>query len=412
LANFIFFLGIILWSFPLAAIQAFAKAEFLAQIPGMEWILTLHGGTFTNFVNGYLPVVALLTLIMILPVIFQYVACSFEHRNTLYDVQASMLVRYYYYQLANIYVTVTAGSILKSLADILDRPTHLLELLGESLPTMVGYFVALLVTKILAGLPMIFLRFGALSRMIFLRMLSNEKKLTQRELDAMYRQENIQYGWEFPTQLLVVIIVFTYAIICPIILPVGLLYFLGALGVYKKQILYVYTPTYESGGAMFPIAVQRTLFGLVCGQLTFLGYAVTRGLYRQQFLLLPLPIITLYMNRYFQRTYADPSTKLSLERAREYDRISSVHAAQENGRMGVRGSGYDAGVEARRQQFDKASYRQPVLVKAAAEPWMYRRGINDAETMAAREQLRRINRFATQAQESEIERVDSLPSSM
>lgn len=122
---------------------------------------------------------------------------------------------------------------------------------------MVGYFVALLVTKTLAGLPMIFLRIGALSRMLFLRMASNSSKLTQRELDAIYRQENVQYGWEFPTQLLVVVIVFTYAVICPIILPFGLLYFTGALMVYKKQILYVYRPVYESGGAMFPVSLRR-----------------------------------------------------------------------------------------------------------------------------------------------------------
>ena len=78
------------------------------------------------------------------------------------------------------------------------------------------------------------------------------------------RQENVQYGWEFPTLLLVIVIVFTYAVICPVILPVGMLYFVGALIVYKKQVLYVYTPIYESGGTLFADAVQRTLFGLVC----------------------------------------------------------------------------------------------------------------------------------------------------
>jgi hypothetical protein len=61
---------------------------------------------------------------------------------------------------------------------------------------MAGYMVALLVTKIMAGLPMVFLRFGALFRMVLLKTLSNEKKLTQREIDAVYRQENVQYGWE------------------------------------------------------------------------------------------------------------------------------------------------------------------------------------------------------------------------
>jgi hypothetical protein len=226
-----------LWMFPLAAIQAFAKAEYIAQIPGMEWILTAGGGSVSHFVNGYLPVVALLCLIMILPVIFEVLARSYERRKTLSDVQDSMLGRYFYFQVLNLYISVTAGSLWKSLAEILDRPSSLFSLLGESLPFMVGYFVALLVTKILAGLPMVFLRIGALSKMLLRRMLSPAGKLTQRELDEMYRPENVQvssfsstdytlmntmvtytvfrscsqYGWEFPAQLLVIMIVFTYA---------------------------------------------------------------------------------------------------------------------------------------------------------------------------------------------------------
>jgi len=404
ITNFVLFLGAILWSFPLAAIQAVSKAEIIAQIPGMEWILTMHGGKYTSFINGYLPVVALLALILVLPLIFEFVALKYERRKTFSDVQASMLGRYFYYQLANIYVSVTAGSILKSLGDIIDKPSHILELLGQSLPTMVGYFIALLVTKILAGLPMVFLRFGALSRMLLLRTLTDEKKLTQRELDAVYRLENVQYGWEFPTQLLVAVIVFTYAVICPVILPFGLLYFLGALTVYKKQILYVYSPVYESGGAMFPLAVQRCLFGLVCAQLTFLGYIITRGCYYQPIVLFPLPFITVAASRYLQRTYADPSKRLSLERARECDKLSALEQVRKSpiqsklsgvsGASSLAGSVVDHGVEARRNKFDKNSYRQPVLTEAATEPWTYRRGLpDDSETHAVQLQLRQINRM-------------------
>lgn len=182
-----------------------------------KWILTYQGGALTAFVNGYLPVLALLGIILILPVIFEWIAVTYERRKTFSEIQRSILRRYFYYQLANIYITVTAGSLWKSLADIIDHPSNVLALLGQSLPTMVGYFVAvrlaisccntgcfcfcflthltfpnpillqLLVTKILAGLPMIFLRFGALSRMLLLKALSREKTLTQRELDAIYR---------------------------------------------------------------------------------------------------------------------------------------------------------------------------------------------------------------------------------
>ena len=254
---------------------------------------------------------------------------------------------------------------------------------------------------------MIFLRFGALSRMILLRTLSGEKKLTQRELDAVYRLENVQYGWEFPAQLLTVVIVFTYAVICPVILPVGLMYFVGALTVYKKQVLYVYSPVYESGGAMFPLAVQRTLFGLVCSQLVFWGYTITRRCYYQPFALFPLPILTIFGMNYLRKTYIIPSERLSLERARQCDRLSSHEQEQRSFRVdhsAASGVGairptpldteaLDHGMEARRVHFDGSKYRQPVLTEVATEPWTYRRGWpDDAETVAVKEQLRRINR--------------------
>jgi Calcium-dependent channel, 7TM region, putative phosphate len=389
----------------------------------------LVGQKFANFVNGYLPVVALLTLILILPVIFENLALKFEHRKTFSDVQASMLTRYFYYQLANVYISATAGSLLQSLSDIIDRPYNMFETLGTLLPRMAGYFVALLVTKILAGLPMIFLRFGALSRMLLLKTLSNEKRLTQRELDAVYRLENVQYGWEFPTQLLVVVIVFTYAVICPLMLPVGCCYFMGALLVYKKQVLYVYSPVYESGGAMFPIAVQRTLFGLVCGQLTFIGYLIIESCHYQPIFLFPLPLLTIYCMSYFSKTYAEPGKRLSLERAREHDRMTAMFAGRASGDGGdgagaasvpvgvvdlggtCAGGGAsamksasstspfqpqrDAGVESRRRNFDRSAYRQPVLTELAAEPWTYRRGVDDPETLAVRNQLRQVNRYTS-----------------
>lgn len=101
----------------------------------MEWIETFHGGIVSSFVNGYLPVLALLGLLLILPVLFEYIATHYEHRKTFSDIQASMVGRYFYYQLVTIYVTVTAGSLLKSLANIIDHPSAIFELLGESLPS-------------------------------------------------------------------------------------------------------------------------------------------------------------------------------------------------------------------------------------------------------------------------------------
>jgi hypothetical protein len=208
-----------------------------------------------------------------------------------------------------------------------------------------------------------------------------------------------QLGWEFPSQLLVIMIVFTYAIISPIILPVGALFFVGALVVYKKQVLYVYRPVYESGGAMFPSALQRTLFGLVCGQLTLIGYLITRGFYSQLFFLLPLPLATMWGMRYFEQYYVEPSKRLSLERAREYDRVTEIRGEE---------SECDHGVKARRVQFTKDSFRQPVLTRKAMVPRSYRRGQVDPLTEECRTRLKQLQEYSLMEDgDSDIETSES-----
>jgi len=303
---------------------------------------------------------------MLLPIIFEWVAVNYEHHKTYSDVQHSILQRYFYYQLANIYISVTAGSIWSSLAEIIEHPTNILPILGKSLPTMVGYFVSLLVTKILAGLPMVLLRSGALLRMLFLRACFSEKLLSQRELDEVYRPQYLLLGWEYPTQLLVILICFSYACIAPVILPVAAAYFGLALIIYKKQVLYVYTPRYESGGESFPLAMQRTLVGLLFGQITFIGYVILRQGHFEPLVVFPLPLVTWYMMSNFDRRFVKSSHNNSLERARIIDKEYSLK--QE--------SPFNSAVDIA-ESFSVHAYRQPVLNEEIGKPLPYRHGSVD-----------------------------------
>lgn len=51
-------------------------------------------------------------------------------------------------------------------------------------------------------------------------------------------------------RLFVLLVVYCYAAIAPILLPVASLLYLGSYLVYKNQALYVYVQTAESGGAV------------------------------------------------------------------------------------------------------------------------------------------------------------------
>lgn len=176
-------------------------------------------------------------------------------------------------------------------------------------------------------------------------------------------------------------IAFAYGCISPVILPVAAAYFLGALIVYKKQILYVYIPTYESGGRLFPIVCDRTLFGLIISQLTFIGYSLIRKGKWQPLFLAPLPFITLYMMHYFRAHYANPSLKLSLERAIELDHRADIEASG-----GSDDETYTPGAAATklRGRFSEDFYRQPVLTVEAGRPLPYRRleGPDELTTIA------------------------------
>lgn len=97
IANILVFLGALLWSIPLTMIQAVATATSLSRIPGLEWILTYNNGALTGFINGYLPVVALLCLILLLPLIFEWVAINYENRKTKSGVQVGYYLCYDFY---------------------------------------------------------------------------------------------------------------------------------------------------------------------------------------------------------------------------------------------------------------------------------------------------------------------------
>lgn len=96
---------------------------------------------------------------------------------------------------------------------------------------------------------------------------------------------------------------------------------------------------------MFPMACHRTLIGLICGQLTLIGYSVMRAGFYQALALFPLPFITIKMMDVFKTLYVTPGECISVERAVELDAQKNVQST-----------------------FSPSAYRQPVLTEKVAEP--------------------------------------------
>ena len=94
-------LGILLWSTVVASIQTWANFESLSRIPGFIWLQSVSGGHLSTFINGYLPVVALLTIVSFLPSIFEKLGEKYESRKTKTDLEKSIIGRLFNYQVGS-----------------------------------------------------------------------------------------------------------------------------------------------------------------------------------------------------------------------------------------------------------------------------------------------------------------------
>ncbi|CAM9482976.1 unnamed protein product, partial [Heterosigma akashiwo] len=93
---------------------------------------------------------------------------------------------------------------------------------------------------------------------------------------GVFGPPELLYGWYYPNLLYALLIVLVYAVISPLVVPVGAVYFGLALIVYKYQVLNVYIPNYESGGAFWFKLYYQTLYSLVTAQVTLVGYMIVK----------------------------------------------------------------------------------------------------------------------------------------
>lgn len=123
----------------------------------------------------------LLLLLSILPVIFDFIARSYEGRKLESEIQNSIMTRYFYYQLANVFVSVGLGSVANSIQEIIQNPSAILSILGTSLPSLSLYFTNLLIIKSFTGVPIELLRLWPLVRILTVRLCVDKKTRTTRE---------------------------------------------------------------------------------------------------------------------------------------------------------------------------------------------------------------------------------------
>ncbi|CAM9930580.1 unnamed protein product, partial [Hapterophycus canaliculatus] len=113
----------------------------------------------TSLLEAYLPVAILLIIINLLYFALKWMALHLEGYKTYSEVERAVMSRYFFFHLANVFVTIGAGSIKDAIEKIIAQPKMLLSVLGETVPLVAVYFINLIIVKVVTGL-MLELCFG------------------------------------------------------------------------------------------------------------------------------------------------------------------------------------------------------------------------------------------------------------
>lgn len=117
------------------------------------------------------------------------------------------------------------------------------------------------------------LRIWPLIQVTFVRLFSDKKKTTRRELKSgAFADTPIDYGETYPSILMVLIIVMTYGVISPFLVIFALVYFIFAYITFKYQLLYVFINNFQTGGFMWYSVFNRSIISLQAGVLTLIAY--------------------------------------------------------------------------------------------------------------------------------------------
>jgi hypothetical protein len=315
--------------------------------------------------SNFLSVLIILMFLLVLPFIFDTIARFYEGFKLESEIQNTIMTRYFYYQLVNIYVTIGLGRVqLNSrITYLFMNPQLFVDLLGKTIPSLSLYFTDLLIVKIFTAIPLEMCRPWPLSTILLLGTVLDRQKCTRRELrSGAFYSWPMLYGWIYPQLLLVTMIMVTFACFAPLMMPFGVLFFTVSYLMYKYQLLYVYVNDNQSLGFMWYAVFNRSLIALLFSSFTLLAcFAVNAdGIGSAPFILtLPLPASILYFWHYCDATLKKTSLDLSFGFAKKIDHRNAERKSHNK--------------PTPQDTFTKDLYRQPTLTEPPKYPEPYRK---------------------------------------
>lgn len=254
--------AIIFWAVPSAFVGGLSHLDSLVKVPGLEWVAHISKGG-QSFLQGVIP--ALLTSLMffLVPILLQFL-----HRltgvSTGNQVQQATQMSYFAFLFVNLFLVVTIAAsistVVTTLTDNLANPAKIPGFLAKNLPGASIYFFNYMILQSLSTSS------GALAQVLSLVVLGIIAPLNDSTPRQKWRRRvnlsTLNWGTFFPPYTNFACIGLVYSVIAPLIVVFNIVMFSLFWVAYRYNTLYVNKYRFDTGGLLFPTAINQLFTGL------------------------------------------------------------------------------------------------------------------------------------------------------
>ena len=260
---------IILYAVPVTFTSLLSKVSTLSNFKALAWLNDLPQVAI-GVIQGVLPPAILAIILSLVPIIFRMLV-SLQGVPTGMAKEIGVQQWYFAFLFIQVFLVVTiTGGIFAFFTNVAEHPNQILNTLATNLPKASNYFFNYLMVQALSNSASSLLQVGALAVWFLLAPILDSTaraKWTRQTTLA-----NVEWGTFFPPFTNFAVIGIIYSIIAPLILVFMVIIFALFWIVYRYNVLYVYQFRNDTGGLLFPTAVNQLFVGLYVMELCLVGF--------------------------------------------------------------------------------------------------------------------------------------------
>ncbi|KAI4870053.1 DUF221-domain-containing protein [Hypoxylon rubiginosum] len=262
---------IILWAFPVAFTSSISQVSTLTDtFPWLSFIDkndNIHN--IVSGVAGVLPAILLALLLWLVPIIMGLLA-SFKGAKTGAQKSETIQKFYFAFLFVQVFLVVSlATGLLQTLDYLANNPTQIADLLAENLPKAANYFFSYMILQALSVSSGTLLQIGSLIKWYIISKIMNSTARNKWSTNTELPEVN--WGTTFPVYTNFACIALIYSVVAPIISLFAIITFSLLWMANRYSMLYVNRLRIDTGGVLYPQAINQTFTGLYVMELCLVG---------------------------------------------------------------------------------------------------------------------------------------------